>query len=483
LPPRSPANTAGEASQTEARSAGRWARLRDHDHTRGSLFASLGVLALPLLATSLVGGVVFQLTDLKLVSGLGEDATTAVVITNQSWRQILFMLVMGASFGAQGLISRCFGRGDREAADHVAGQVVAMGAMLSLVVGIVGVVYARELLAAMNVSSEVLEIGIPYVRLVFLLNWGFVFLFLANAILNGAGDSLTPMLISMLQVTVALVAEWCLIYGHLGLPSLGIRGVALGLAAAQVISLAIYARVLFGGTSRIHLRLQHLVPDPIVMRRILVLAWPPAIQMLGNFLVTIFFIRLMGDFGPKAQAAYSIGLRLGMVGPMVSFPVAGACATLVGQNLGSGNIPRAWRALGVGLLAHLSLLWSAALVLFIFRVPLLSTFSDDPEVIRIGSELLVYQAGSFAMLGFYFVFFRALQGAGDVLVPMMLSLGSSLLVTLPVGLWLSGKADYGPTGIFIAGFSGAVVATVVTGIWVGTGRWTTARARARRAAG
>jgi len=479
LTPRFPEEAAGDAPHTEGQATGRWARLRDRDHTHGSLLASLGVMALPLLATSLVGGVVFQLTDLKLVSGLGEDATTAVVITNQSWRQLLFMLVMGASFGAQGLISRSLGRGDHEAAGHVTGQVVALGAMLSLVVGIGGVVYAPELLAAMNVSPEVLEIGIPYVRLVFLLNWCFVFLFLATAILNGAGDSLTPMLIAMLQVVVALVAEWCLIYGHLGLPPLGIRGVALGLATGQVIALAIYARVFFGGTSRIHLKLRHLIPDPTMMRRILVLAWPPAVQMLGNFLVTVFFIRLMGDFGPKAQAAYSIGLRLGMVGPIVSFPIAGACATLVGQNLGSGNIPRAWRALGVGLLAHLSLLWSAALLLFVFRVPLLATFSDDPEVIRIGSELLVYQAGSFAMLGFYFVFFRALQGAGDVMVPMILSLGTSLLVTLPVGLWLSGKADYGPTGIFIATFAGAAVATLVTAVWVGTGRWTTARARAR----
>jgi putative MATE family efflux protein len=471
------------ALSARARAAGWWERLRNRDHTRGSLFASLGALALPLIGSSLVGGVAFQLTDLKLVSGLGEDATAAVVITNHSWRQVLFMLVMGASFGAQGLISRCIGRGDREAADHVAGQVVALGAMLSLAVGIAGVVYARQMLAAMNVSPEVLGIGTPYVRLVFSLNWCFVFLFLANAILNGAGDNLTPMLILMLQVPVALGAEWCLIYGRLGLPPLGVRGVVLGLAAAQVISLAIYTRVFFGGTSRIHLRLSHLIPDPTVMRRILALSWPPAIMMLGNFLVTVFFIRLMGDFGSKAQAAYSIGLRLGMMGPILSFPVAGACATLVGQNLGSGNIPRAWRSLGVGLVSHVSLLWSAALVLFLFRVPLLETFADDAEVIRIGSELLVYQAGSFAMLGFYFVFFRALQGAGDVLVPMLLSLGTSLLVTLPLGIWLSAKPGYGPTGIFMASFVGAVVATLLTGFWIGTGRWTTARMRARDRAG
>ena len=81
----------GPGSPTVRSQLSRW---RDRDHTRGRLLTSLLVLCVPLLVSSLAGGVVFQLTDLKLVSGLGEDATTAVVITNQSWRQILFLMVM-----------------------------------------------------------------------------------------------------------------------------------------------------------------------------------------------------------------------------------------------------------------------------------------------------------------------------------------------------------------------------------------------------
>ena len=75
---------------------------RNRDHTRGSLLVSLFVLALPLVATSLAG-VVFQLVDLGLISRLGEDATTAIIVSNQSLRQIVLVLAMGASFGAQGL--------------------------------------------------------------------------------------------------------------------------------------------------------------------------------------------------------------------------------------------------------------------------------------------------------------------------------------------------------------------------------------------
>jgi putative MATE family efflux protein len=452
-------------------------RWRDRDHTQGSLVSSLAMLALPLMASSLVAGVLFQLVDLKLVSGLGERAMTAVIITNQSIRQIVFMLIMGASFGAQGLIARSIGQSDRDRADHVAGQTVMLGLALSAIVAAIGLAYPEQLLAAMNVSPEVLEVGIPYVRLVLLMNFGFVFINLFNAILNGAGDTATPFVIGVVQTLVSLVAEWALIYGRLGMPRLGITGVALGLAAGQLVSMALISRVLFGGASRVHVRARHMRPDPAAMRQILGLSWPPAVQMLGGFLVTVFFIRMMGDFGDKAQAAYSIGLRIGMIAPMICFPLAGAVATIVGQSLGADDPRRAWRAMGVGLLVHAGLMWSLAIALYLFRVPFLMMFTQDPEVIAIGDRMLVWQSGQFALLAFFFVFFRSLQGAGDVLVPMAISIANSVLLSLPLGIYLAKTRGMGPDGLFVAQFISTAIGTVLIGSWVATGRWTTARDR------
>jgi Na+-driven multidrug efflux pump len=195
--------------------------------------------------------------------------------------------------------------------------------------------------------------------------------------------------------------------------------------------------------------------------------------MIGGFLVTIFFIRWMGEFGDKAQAAYSIGLRLGMTTPMICFPLAGAVATLVGQAVGAGNTRRAWRAMGIGIGVHGTLMWSLALFFFFFRFEVLGFFSDDPDVIAIGARLLVWQSASYVFLAFYFVFFRALQGAGDVRVPMLISIAGSLLFTLPLGVWLTGpRFDLGPDGLFMAQFFGTVLSTSVTGAWVATGNWT-----------
>ncbi len=181
---------------------------------------------------------------------------------------------------------------------------------------------------------------------------------------------------------------------------------------------------------------------------------------------------MTGAFGESVQAAYAIGLRLGMIVPMLCFPLATACATIVGQSLGAGDVPRARRAVGAGLLVHGSIMMGFALATWIFRGDILALLSDDPEVIRIGSEYLQYAAGSFVFWAFYFVFFRALQGAGDMVVPMLISLGTAFVVTVPLAYLLAFRWELGPTGLWIAFLTSNAVLTTATAIWMATGRWT-----------
>ncbi|MBW2240725.1 MAG: MATE family efflux transporter [Deltaproteobacteria bacterium] len=465
-----------EQTGSGARPPSRARSWTSHDHTQGRLLVSLLVLALPLVVTSLAHAT-FQMVDLAFLSRLGEQATTAVVVTNQSIRQVFFMLAMGGSFGAQALIARAIGEGDQGLAERVTGQVLLLGAGMSVAVALIGLLFAGPLLGAMNVSPAVLELGVPYARLTLLLAFGFLFGMLFHGVLQGAGDTTTPMVISIVQIPITLTAEYVLMFGAGPIPALGVLGVAAGLAIGQAFGLVLMFRVLFSGRSRIHLRPHHLRPDREWLGRILSLSWRPGLQMLGGFIVNVAFLGLMGSFGEKAQSAYSIGLRLGMVGPMIAFPLAGAAATLVGQNLGAGNIPRAWRAIGVGLGVHAPLLWSIALGLFFFGEPLMALFTDDPEVVRLGAEFMTYQAGQFFFFGFSFVFFRTLQGAGDMTVPMAISLGLTLLVTIPGGFYLASDwgLAMGPRGVFVASLVSAGLMTVMNGAYLATGRWTTRR--------
>jgi putative MATE family efflux protein len=452
---------------------------RRRDHTRGSIAVSLLVLALPSLVSSM-GGVVFQLTELTFISRLGDAPMASVVIVNQTLRQTFFMLLIGGGFGTQALIAGAVGAGDVERAERIAGQAIALGALISATLMLVGGLFPEFLFSLPGPDPAFYEYGVPYVRLVFLLNFGVVGTLFFNSILTGAGDTTTPLFVMLFQTAVALSAEWILIFGHLGAPALGVPGVALGIAAGQIAAMVVGLSVLFSGRARVHLRRRNLVPDSAVLGQIARLSWPPATQMLGGVAMTFAFLRLAGGFGESVQAAYAIGLRLGMIAPMVCFPLAGACATVVGQAVGAGKVRRAWRTVGAGLLVHGAVMFTFAAVLQLFRDEILTLFSSDPEVLRVGSEYLWYLSLNFLLWAFYFVFLRSLQGAGDFLVPMAISLGGALLVALPLAWALSRHTSLGPTGIWIGQLASSVVVTTGTTIWLATGRWTR---RAKRRTG
>jgi putative MATE family efflux protein len=457
------------APRQDASSGLRW---RDRDHTRGSLLTSLLVLALPLLATNLAGAVTFQIVDIAFLSRLGDGPLAAVTIVNQTVWQVVLMFMMGGTFAAQALVAGAVGAGDLPRAERTAAQCLLVGAGVALVVAVAGALFAEPLFYLTGAEARFAVFGVPYLRWLLVLAFGLIGAMLFRSILSGAGDTTTGLLVTLAQTPIALFTEWVLMFGRLGFPALGTRGAAIGVATGQIFALVVGMRVLFRGRSRIRLQLRALRPDRGLLAAIVRLSWPPALQMIGMVVTTFVYLRLTHGFGAAVQAAYSIGLRIGMIVPLVSFPLASASATLVGQALGAGDVRRAWRAVGTGILVHGGLLWTASALLVLFRGRLLGAVSQDPEVVRAGSEYLLFLGGSFAIMGVQLVVMRCLQGAGDFVVPMAISLGGSLLVGLPLAYYSVHATSLGPTGLWTANLITGFLIAAATIAWLATGRWT-----------
>jgi putative MATE family efflux protein len=382
----------------------------------------------------------------------------------------LMMLMMGASFGAQSMIARAVGAGDGARASRTAGQALLLAASVSVTVALAGWLFAPQLFALSGARMEFAAHGTAYLELLLLLNFGLVGGMIARGVLIGAGDGRTPLITSFVQFPVTILAEWLLIFGHGGFPALGIRGVAIGLAVGQFTSLLIYAVVLFRGWSKVRLAPAHLRPDARILAEIARQSWPPALQMLGMVATTFAVLRIMRDFDPAIQAAYSIGLRLGMIVPLISFPLVNAAATLVGQSLGAGDTRRARATVRMMIRVHAGLMWPALALLAIFRVELLALLTDDPAVLAAGSTYLLFFAASLALSAIYLVVLRSLQGAGDFLGPLFISFGTTFLWTIPLAWWLS-RTQWGPMGIWSALLLHNVITLTGTSWWMKTGRW------------
>jgi putative MATE family efflux protein len=456
---------------TPRRSDSWWAQLRAHDPARGGLLRGVIALSVPSILQSVLAFGSYQLGDLYLTGRLGPAAIAAAGATNQTLRQVVFLLLMGLGTAAQMLVARLVGAGRRAEAEHIAGQVLLVGAGLWLATAAVGLGLAEPLVRLVARDPEVVALGADFVRIAFPFVATAVFSQLATAVLLGAGDSYTPMLASFVTTPLALGFEWLFAFGPFGLPALGMSGIALGGGLGGLAGSWLLARALLRGEGRVRLSLSALSPDAAALRQVLRFSWQPSLHMLARTGITFFFMALAGRLGGDVQAAYTIGQRVEMLAFMIAFPIANACATLVGQNLGAGSLPRAWRAIWVSAAAEVSLMWPAALLLFLFRRVLVRAFTADPAVAELAAEYLAYSSALLFFSGVYFVAFRSLQAAGDMTSPMVISLLLAGGLGIPLALLLTRQSELGATGMWIANLAYGVCNTLAMGAWLLTGRW------------
>jgi len=458
----------------DARPSGAFSTLQrllfERDHTQGNLLASIGVLALPALLMGLAGGAGFQIAELFFVGQLGPTGTAAFGVASQALGQVPYLVGFGIAVAAQMLVAQLVGSRREEQADLVAGQAFVLAFLVSLAIACIGQ-FPNLLLGALTHDADVIAAGADFVRVAYGFMFAQIFGMIFSFVLSGAGETTTPLLLSLISTPLTLAIEYALLFGHFGAPALGLVGIAIAVATASLVSVSIALTLLLTGRCRLHLRARHLLPDARVLGHIAGRAWQPALHMIVPTLLVVGYMTISGRYGTDVQAAYTIGLRIESLPVFLSFPIANACATLVGQNLGAGRPARAWRAVGAGYALELMVTGAIALALFAARERIVGAFSQDLEVIRLASEYLLFGCANVVLIGIYFVSFRALQGAGDMLAPMLASLAAALLVALPLAWILTTHTDLGPRALWIANLAFSATNTVLATGWLALGRW------------
>jgi putative MATE family efflux protein len=264
-------------------------------------------------------------------------------------------------------------------------------------------------------------------------------MFVANACLRGAGDTLTPA-VSMIAVNVINMAfSFGLTYGWAGLPRMGFNGIALGTVIAYVVGGLLQFGVLILGRGGIRLHWHRLRPHWLTMKRIMRIGVPAGVEGLliwvAQFTVVIVINGM--DKTNVTAAAHLNAVKIEAFSYLPGWAFATAAATLVGQSLGMKDPGRAKRgtylayALGGGIMT----LCGVSFILFgrHYADWMLPT---QPEVASLTAQCLFItgfiQAGFAASM----IFSGALRGAGDTMVVMAINLFSTLCLRLAGALFV-----------------------------------------------
>lgn len=418
------------------------------------------------LATPIIGENLLQTmvgaVDTFMVARLGAAAVAGV---GTGFELVFFIIsiLSAIDIGATVLVSQAIGAGDQQRANHLARQAIVWGLILAIPVSIGMYFAAPNLIGLFGTEPDVAAAAVAYLEVIAATAVALFLSFVCGAVLRGAGDSRTPLKAATLANIVNIAVAYVLIFGHFGLPALGVAGSAWGAAAGRSLGAAYMLVVMARGTKAISLSGRWgWRPEFSVARQLLTLGVPAAAEQVlsaGAFTTLIAVVALIGTPALAAQQITFTALSLAFL-PALGFSIASTA--LVGQSIGAKTPSNAMLASRIALRWALVWMVVGGAIGFLFADRALGIFTDDAEVIAAGTNALRALCIALPFWGLWFVSSGSLRGSGDTRSPLIV--GASTM-------WLSVLIAWIAVHRFDAGLGTVWLAFVVTTIPAAFAMW------------
>ncbi|MFP4625874.1 MAG: MATE family efflux transporter [Natronomonas sp.] len=294
-------------------------------------------LASPIFVTSALR-TLLRTTDFFLISIALGDAAIAALEFGYQYYFLTLTVGMVVANGSISVVSRYVGSGNQRDADFTVKQALWIVLVFSAPISYGCWRYADWLMALLTDDAKAIALGATYLRIAMLAlpfrSWSLV----ALRSLQGAGDTLTPMLVRAISLPTNIVLSAVLIFGIGSFPELGIAGAAWGLVIAQTLASTIFLGVALSGRFAIQLcPFERRWWDWTIVAELLKVGAPLGGRRLVRYGVRFPFLWVLATLGTPVVAAYAISQRIIRFARLPSNGIGTATASLVGQELGAGE--------------------------------------------------------------------------------------------------------------------------------------------------
>lgn len=431
----------------------------------GEELRALLALAIPVVLSEL-GWMTMTIVDLVMVGRLGPDSIAAVGLGNAIY-YAPSLFGIGLLLGLDTVVSQSAGarRYDDCHGWLAQGMYIGAGFTPLLMVLMLG---AERVFTGHGVDPTVGSLTRSYVTL---LNWGTFPLLVYGAFrryLQGV-SRVRPIAFALISANlVNLAGNWILIYGHFGMPAMGVRGSALSTCAARVYMAAVLVYAAWAHESKRGHGLFARWPAPDWKRigTLMQLGLPAASQVVLEVAAFGAATVMASHLTPAALATHEIVLSCASYTYMVPLGISAAAAVAVGHAIGAGNPARARRAGGMAIALGAGFMAMMAILLIALPHPIIGIWTHDAQVMTLGAHILAIVAGFQIFDGTQSVSTGALRGLGETRFPMLINLAGYWLLGLPLGALLCFTFGWGLTGLW----AGLTVALITIALLLCT-RW------------
>lgn len=441
---------------------------------QGPIAPALIGLAIPIILGNLLQSG-YQLTDAFWVGRLGAPAVAAVAI---SFPVTFLVIALGSGLAMAGAIlsAQYMGAGRQDMVNHVAAQTMVMVAITSVILGTLGYGLTPYLLELLGVAPDVYAGALGFMRVSFI---GIIFVFLYamfQALMRGIGETKIPLIIVLGTVLLNFILDPFFIFGWGPMPGQGVVGAALATLLTQALAALIGMIIFLRGRHGIELSWRGLVPDPLYIKRAFLLGFPGSVELSTRGLGLIVMSFLVASFGTLTIAAYGVGSTILQLVMIPAMGLSMAVSTLVGQNIGAGNIQRASRIALLGTVFGFGILTLVGVVAFAFAPLIVAFFVPyDPDVIAEGARFIRIMCLAWGGMGVQLCVVAAFRASGNMLMAMVIALVSQFMIQFPLAYVLSKHTVLQAHGLWWSFPVTNVLVALVSLCWFARGSWKTTR--------
>jgi len=428
-----------------------------------------GKVILSFAAPMLIGNIFQQFYTVvdSIVVGqfVGKEALAAVGASFS----IIFLLValfMGVTMGSGIMISQYYGARDMERVRRTISTTLVYVFFASIAVTVAGTLASRPILRLLRTPADILEPATAYLAIIFagiLVSFGYNAF---SAIFRALGDSKTPLYFLIVATLTNVVLDLVFVAAlHWGVA---------GAAWATIISQGVAFGLCWWSMQRssndiLHFDVRHMVFDKALFLQGMRIGLPSAAQQVMVAMGFMAITSIVNGFGTNTVAAYASASRLDSFAGMPAMNFSMALITFVGQNLGARKPERVRRGLVVTYLISGAIAVVATITMVGLQGNLIRIFSSDPEVMRIGGRYLLIVGSGYVLFSSMFVLGAVPRGAGDTMVPMLISLLTLWVIRIPLSILLSRRL--GSDGIWLSLPAAWLIGAALSYVYYLSGRW------------
>jgi putative MATE family efflux protein len=398
----------------------------------GPILSTLVKLALPTM-TVLLAQTAVNIAEAYYVGYLGTAALAGVALVFPVFMLMTMMSNGGLGSGVASAVARAIGAGHKRDADAIVFHALVLAVVVGGLFSVATIWGGPALYRTLGGRDDALNAALKYSNYLFA---GAIPVWIVNLLasaLRGSGNVKVPATVTLVGAMVLIPFSPTLIFGFGPIPGLGIAGAGIAFALYYCAATLVLLRYMMTGQSGLTLTWAPL--QARLFKDILKVGLPTALSTLLTNLTVILVTGAVGLFGTNALAAYGISSRLDYIMIPILFGLCTAVLTMVGVNMGAGQVARAKQIAWTSAVVGAGLAEIIGLVVAVFPLLWLQLFSHDPQVLTTATTYMRIVAPAYGALGLGFVIAFAAQGAGHVLWPFVGA--ASRLVIAAGGGWLA----------------------------------------------